>query len=164
MDTIRATAEHPFWVQAPGSVAGEWVNAGDLVAGATLLTADGTTATVLDVKGYDTTEWAYNFTVADLHTYFVGDEPVLVHNAGPGCVVPSTGIRPQLAASYRATSGGHYPTYTAAVTAAMAKKSNTQGVKCVVRGPCGRGNHVHVDIYNRRNQLLETVHYYFRKR
>uniref|UniRef100_UPI000A7A6EBD polymorphic toxin-type HINT domain-containing protein n=1 Tax=Demequina aestuarii TaxID=327095 RepID=UPI000A7A6EBD len=91
VDTVRATAEHPFWVASGGDVLvpsgvlvaprGRWVNAADLTEGNLLTTAAGSTGTVLEVRPYEATRWAYNFTVADLHTYYVGDEPLLVHNA-----------------------------------------------------------------------------------
>ncbi|MFV0633323.1 DNRLRE domain-containing protein [Demequina sp.] len=91
VDTVRATAEHPFWVASARDVmvtdgvqiapSGRWVNAADLAEGDMLATATGSTGTVLEVRPHEATRWAYNFTVADLHTYYVGEEPLLVHNA-----------------------------------------------------------------------------------
>ncbi len=91
IDALRATAEHPFWVASdrnvmvpdgvPVAPRGRWVNAADLTEGDTLATAAGSTGTVLEVRPYGATRWAYNFTVADLHTYYVGEKPLLVHNA-----------------------------------------------------------------------------------
>jgi hypothetical protein len=76
---ITATAAHPFWEP----VAGAWVPAGALVAGATVLTRDGDRAAVTAVSERTETTRVYNFTVADLHTYYVlaADTPVLVHNS-----------------------------------------------------------------------------------
>jgi len=75
--TIDATDQHPFWVESRG----EWVDAIDLEPGELLVTADGDrlTVTSLGISEQDLT--AYNLTVAGLHTYYVGDEAVLVHNA-----------------------------------------------------------------------------------
>ncbi|MEU6622048.1 polymorphic toxin-type HINT domain-containing protein [Streptomyces litmocidini] len=75
---ITATAEHPFWIPSQR----EWVNAGDLRPGMKLATADGTRAEIADNHAYAKNVRTYNFTVADLHTYYVlaGQTPVLVHN------------------------------------------------------------------------------------
>ncbi|WP_051845583.1 polymorphic toxin-type HINT domain-containing protein [Streptomyces globisporus] len=83
---LTATAEHPFW--SPSRHA--WVAAKDLKLGMTLLTDKGATVVVegnaASVKYVKT----YNFTVADLHTYYVvaGNTPILVHNT---CILPSGG-------------------------------------------------------------------------
>lgn len=75
--TIDATDRHPFWVESRG----EWVDAIDLQPGDVVVTADGDRLTVesLGISEQDLT--AYNLTVEGLHTYFVGAEDVLVHNA-----------------------------------------------------------------------------------
>ncbi|MFI1163382.1 polymorphic toxin-type HINT domain-containing protein [Streptomyces sp. NPDC020801] len=80
---LTATNEHPFW--SPSS--GTWVKAGNLRAGATLRTVDGSTVTVRHNRSFEGTARTYNLTIADLHTYYVlaGQTPVLVHNSGPGC-------------------------------------------------------------------------------
>lgn len=76
-EQIDATDEHPFWVQDKRA----WIDAIDLAVGDVLVTADDATLTVtrVQISRYDLT--AYNLTVAGLHTYHVGDEGVLVHNA-----------------------------------------------------------------------------------
>ena len=76
--TIDTTDSHPFYVQGQG-----WVSADDLLAGETLSTPDGQTATVVGTTSVAESQGVlvYNFTVADDHTYFVegfGD------NAGAG--------------------------------------------------------------------------------
>jgi hypothetical protein len=83
---ITATAAHPFWVPA----ARAWVPAGSLVAGSAVLTRDGDLAAVTTVSGRTEITTVYNFSVADLRTYYVlaGSVPVLVHNSGPFCGVP----------------------------------------------------------------------------
>ncbi|WP_338677871.1 polymorphic toxin-type HINT domain-containing protein [Streptomyces sp. SCSIO 30461] len=75
---ITATAEHPFWIPAKRA----WVKAGELKPGMMLATADGSRAKVTENRAYTKLVRTYNFTVADLHTYYVlaGTTPVLVHN------------------------------------------------------------------------------------
>ena len=68
VETIDTTDSHPFYVQGQG-----WVSADDLLAGETLSTPDGQTATVIGTTSVAETQGVlvYNFTVADDHTYFV---------------------------------------------------------------------------------------------
>ncbi|WP_241845543.1 polymorphic toxin-type HINT domain-containing protein [Streptomyces sp. CB02261] len=75
---LTATAEHPFW--SPSQHA--WVAAKDLQPGMTLLTDKGNTVVVKGNNSSVKYVKTYNFTVADLHTYYVlaGNTPVLVHN------------------------------------------------------------------------------------
>ena len=79
-DSYTVTYEHPFWVADTG-----WISAGELVPGDRLVTADGETATVLDrgVTAHTTT--VHNVEVEELHTYFVGDLGVWVHNSSDDC-------------------------------------------------------------------------------
>ena len=80
IDSITATHEHPFWSPSER----DWVTAGDLKAGMTLLTDDGVTVIVTGNRSFTKHARTYNLTVEDLHTYFVlaGETPILVHNAG----------------------------------------------------------------------------------
>ncbi|WP_435884309.1 RHS repeat-associated core domain-containing protein [Streptomyces anulatus] len=82
---ITATDHHPFW--NPDAQA--WVNAADLESGTRLLTADGTVATVDNVRHYRTSGRTFDLTVAGVHTYYVlaGQTPVLVHNSN--CDLPA---------------------------------------------------------------------------
>ncbi|MFH8627425.1 polymorphic toxin-type HINT domain-containing protein [Streptomyces vietnamensis] len=75
---LTATAEHPFW--SPSQHA--WVAAKDLKPGMTLLTDKRETVAVTGNAPFIKYVKTYNFTVADLHTYYVlaGGTPVLVHN------------------------------------------------------------------------------------
>ena len=61
---------------------GEEVQAKDLKEGDELATADGDTATVDSVEciHHDEPVMVYNIAVCDDHTYFVGENSVLVHN------------------------------------------------------------------------------------
>ncbi|WP_329404853.1 polymorphic toxin-type HINT domain-containing protein [Streptomyces melanogenes] len=79
---LTATREHPFWVESEH----RWVVAGELAPSMTLLTDDGTAASVQSSRSYSKHARTYNLTVADVHTYYVlaGSTPVLVHNTcGP---------------------------------------------------------------------------------
>ncbi|MGW6245478.1 polymorphic toxin-type HINT domain-containing protein [Streptomyces roseolus] len=80
VEELTATEEHPFWSPS----AAEWVEAGDLEPGMTLLTGEGATVIVMGNKAFTRHARTYNLTVDDLHTYYVlvGEVPVLVHNAG----------------------------------------------------------------------------------
>ncbi|MET7621911.1 polymorphic toxin-type HINT domain-containing protein [Streptomyces sp. NPDC005408] len=81
-EKLTATHEHPFW--SPSEK--KWVEAGQLRPGMTLLTIDGSRATVQANRAYTKHARTYNLTVDDLHTYYVlaGVTPVLVHNSGGG--------------------------------------------------------------------------------
>lgn len=63
-----------------------FIAAGALHPGDLLTLADGRDAVVSDVRvehaAPETTFTTYNFTVAEHHTYFVGEQPVWVHNIG----------------------------------------------------------------------------------
>ena len=84
--SIDATDEHPFWVlkrrTGGGDAQGTWVDAIDLQAGDQLLSADRNILEVANLAISFTDLTAYNLTVAGLHTYYAGHEPVLVHNDG----------------------------------------------------------------------------------
>jgi RHS repeat-associated protein len=72
---VRTTPEHPFY-----TAASEWVAAADLTVGDEVVAADGHTGRVERIEFVQQPETMYNLTVADAHTYFVGDEQWLVHN------------------------------------------------------------------------------------
>lgn len=76
-DTLKCTAEHPFYVVGKG-----FVPAKDLQVGDNCLLANGKEAIInrLEVEHLSEPETTYNFEVADFHTYFVGKQGVLVHN------------------------------------------------------------------------------------
>ena len=79
--TITATLEHPFWVEG-WEPSGYWMNAGDLQAGDTLLSADGRRLVVQAAVRSSGPAMVYNFTVDALHTYTVTKLRVVVHNVG----------------------------------------------------------------------------------
>ncbi|SFW86866.1 polymorphic toxin-type HINT domain-containing protein [Amycolatopsis australiensis] len=80
---IRATSNHPFWVQNLG----KWIEAKDLRHGDRLRTPAGDAVVGSEVREHQEQIKVYNLTVADLHTYYVGSgtNAVLVHNAD--CVI-----------------------------------------------------------------------------
>ena len=107
-DTVVATAYHPFWVlegydlanrPRPRKLAdtedeglalrGRWVNSHDLMAGDLIYSTEGRELRVLKiVQTYEEQFEVYNLTIAQNHSFAVGNDGVLVHNTG-GC--PTTG-------------------------------------------------------------------------
>ncbi len=89
-NVIEATPEHPFYVLNCDdsranltSLGFGWVKAKNLRKGDILVLLDGHTATV-DSVTFDTFATpipVYNFEVEDFHTYFVGNDGLLVHNS-----------------------------------------------------------------------------------
>lgn len=86
---IGTTEDHRYWNATDQA----WQEAQDIDAGEQLLSADGDAVTV---EGLDRSDehvaYAYDLTVADLHTFYVGagDESVLVHNSF--CPRPGTAL------------------------------------------------------------------------
>ena len=75
-EEVTTTPEHPF-LRANG----EWTPAGELAIGATLRHADGSVGRVQAIAFAATPQVMYNMTVADAHTYTVGDGEWVVHNS-----------------------------------------------------------------------------------
>jgi hypothetical protein len=77
-EVIKTTAYHPFYVDGK-----DWVRAGDLNIGDKISTLDGGTIAIIGLSSelFDEPVVVYNLTVADFHTYFVGETGILVHNA-----------------------------------------------------------------------------------
>ena len=80
-ETIETTSEHPFYVEGKG-----WTAAGKLEVGDTFRLLNGETISVdkIEVVELGGKINVYNFEVEDLHTYFVGENRVLVHNVCDG--------------------------------------------------------------------------------
>lgn len=76
-EKIDTTINHPFFVDNLG-----FISAKDLQAGDELSLYDGSMATVehIEVEILEESVLVYNFEVDDWHTYFVGNDCVLVHN------------------------------------------------------------------------------------
>lgn len=73
--SLLTTPEHPFWVKGRG-----WVEAGDLRPADELLVADGNWASVVEAKTYPYEFDAYNLSVDDAASYYVGEFHAWVHN------------------------------------------------------------------------------------
>ena len=76
-EEIVTTPEHPFYVPNKG-----WMGAIHLRAGEILVLSNGKFATVEKIQHeiLESPINVYNFEVEDFHTYFVGENSVLVHN------------------------------------------------------------------------------------
>lgn len=77
-EEIVTTVDHPFYVKDQG-----FVNAGELVVGNELLDSYGNVLFVEDfeIELTDEPVKVYNFQVEDFHTYHVGENGILIHNA-----------------------------------------------------------------------------------
>lgn len=75
---VETTHNHPFYSLSEGG----WVEAGNLRKGDVVLDAYGNAVCVkfTQTVHHSTAVTVYNFTVENNHTYFVGDDAVLVHN------------------------------------------------------------------------------------
>lgn len=74
---ITATDHHPFW----DATTATFVYAADLHIGDKVRGSDGAALAVTSARSYDADLTAYNLTVDDIHTYYAGTTPVLVHNS-----------------------------------------------------------------------------------
>ena len=74
-ESIVTTPEHPFYITGQG-----WIPAGALQVGEKILRANGQVGTVKRIAVTKQLQVMYNLTVADAHTFFVGDGQWLVHN------------------------------------------------------------------------------------
>ena len=83
-DKVKATANHPFYVVADGL--GCWIAAKELKPGMKLRGIDAQDVKIDDIRilELETAEITYNFEVAQVHSYYVGTIPVLVHNSCKG--------------------------------------------------------------------------------
>lgn len=77
---IGLQQEHESYI----TLSEKWVSACKLKAGDKVLLSDGKYGIVKSVKihALKTPGTTYNFEVEDFHTYYVGENPVCVHNAG----------------------------------------------------------------------------------
>ncbi|MFE2046614.1 DddA-like double-stranded DNA deaminase toxin [Streptomyces sp. NPDC059477] len=81
--TLTSTSNHPFWSASDQT----WKDASELAAGDSLRTPQNSTAAVVETRGWQGLQDAYDLTVDDLHTYYVstGTTNVLVHNNDNPC-------------------------------------------------------------------------------
>ena len=75
-EIIETTSEHPFL-----TADSTWITADALTVGTELQNVDGDVGVVEAIEFVETPQVMYNMTVADAHTYVVGDGEWLVHNA-----------------------------------------------------------------------------------
>jgi YD repeat-containing protein len=90
---LTTTPEHPFYIQAQADaqarpkpvgheeLSSHWVGAGHLQVGDKVKQADGSTGTVSNVFTFQQTQEMFNLTVDTAHTFYVGSQGWLVHNA-----------------------------------------------------------------------------------
>lgn len=74
-ERIETTPDHPFYSE------NEWVAASQLSVGSLVTSDSGAAAVVTGTRIERRPQVMYNLTVAEAHTYFVGDGGWLVHNA-----------------------------------------------------------------------------------
>ncbi|MEQ1619292.1 MAG: polymorphic toxin-type HINT domain-containing protein [Terricaulis sp.] len=77
-EVFEVTDDHPWYVEGAG-----WVETHALRPGQRIETADDRGLTILDIARTDRVERTYNLTVDGPHTFLVGEDRVVVHNAGP---------------------------------------------------------------------------------
>jgi RHS repeat-associated protein len=75
-NTLTATPSHPLWVADQG-----WKSVGEIQLGDRLWSRQGTSITVSGIEHKEGQFTVYNFEVEESHTYFVGQDQVLSHNA-----------------------------------------------------------------------------------
>ena len=105
-EEIITTETHPFYVNNRG-----FVNAGELAIGDKLLNSN---CNVLLVENHsveltDEPTKVYNFQVEDFHTYYVGENNILVHNAGKEYKIPKSGTGKEKATDIPSRFKGERP-------------------------------------------------------
>ena len=97
---IDTTTNHPFYVIGEG-----WVAAGDLSAGDEIYLLNGSSAFITgsDFEELDEIIQVYNLEVEGFHSYFVGENSILVHNS---CSSHAKKLRANLAADGRPVGQG----------------------------------------------------------
>ncbi|MEU8001039.1 RHS repeat-associated core domain-containing protein [Catellatospora sp. NPDC049111] len=81
---VDTTWEHPFWSTSRAA----WVNASELEPGEIVRGFGTETVEIVAADNRVGSKVMYNLTIDELHTYYVfaAETPVLVHNAGLGCL------------------------------------------------------------------------------
>ena len=95
-ELFETTDDHPWWIAGEG-----WKTTEELSPGAAVVTRDGRGMVIARVEQTDRVDATYNLTVDVFHTYFVGDQRVLVHNC------PTGGGRPQRESPVTEAVGAH---------------------------------------------------------
>ena len=109
-EEIVTTVDHPFYVKNQG-----YIEAGELIVGDELLDVNGNVLLVENfaVELTDEPTTVYNFQVEDFHTYYVGKNGILVHNADYSTVVTpdmeNKILEGERVGSSNRIKGGHSP-------------------------------------------------------
>ena len=105
-EEIVTTVDHPFYVKNQG-----FIKAGELIVGDELLDVTGNILLVenFDVGLTDKPVKVYNFQVEDFHTYYVGENNILVHNAGQEYKIPKSGTGKEKATDIPSRFKGERP-------------------------------------------------------
>ena len=105
-EEIVTTVDHPFYVKNQG-----FIKAGELIVGDELLDVTGNILLVenFDVGLTDKPVKVYNFQVEDFHTYYVGENNILVHNAGKEYKIPKSGTGKEKATDIPSRFKGERP-------------------------------------------------------
>ena len=74
---LDSTDGHPIW----DATAGQFTEASKLRIGDTIETTNGAQLTIAGLTTYDADLTAYNLQIDEIHTYYAGATPVLVHNS-----------------------------------------------------------------------------------
>lgn len=82
---VETTPDHPIYVK------GNWIAAKDISVGDSLTLYGRTKLVVTAKQTKDTVCTVYNFTAENSHTYYVGNNAILVHNNNGCGVGGSTG-------------------------------------------------------------------------
>ena len=109
-EVITATAEHPFYIPETQ----EWLDASELSINDALLNLMDSTTLITDIKEYSKLAKVFNLTVANDHTYYVGEYGVLSHNVGSCVSAYTIGISTTLQATRKSKGGlrgGHHAPY-----------------------------------------------------
>ena len=105
-EEIITTVDHPFYVKNKG-----FIKAGELIVGDELLDPNKNIILVenFDVELTEEPVKVYNFQVEDFHTYYVGENNILVHNAGKEYKIPKSGTGKEKATDIPSRFKGERP-------------------------------------------------------
>lgn len=123
---IATTPNHPFYTTEG------WVEAGELGEDAYVVRAGGTPGQVWESLTFTHPRQMYDLTVAEAHTFFVGEEQWLVHNCnGEFSIIDWTGYPddlPRPNGPFRLLDGNEYQTARQAANRANSQIRVTQGL------------------------------------
>lgn len=158
---IAATANHPIWTPDRG-----WVEAGSLKVGDQVRTSTGKLIAVQDIhdRGVQTGQLVLNLNVSLVHTFTVvsGNAEAVTHNASQTCPIGKSKWLTK-ARSYKEKWAPKMFKSRKDALAAARSDAKVMG-RCRVRDVCASGNHVHLDVLNKRGQRVLTMHYRFKRR